>query len=248
MVEIEKDPMIGEVREILDKLDVEAIFFDLDDTLIYTGEIFTKYMDEYATVVGSRIGVDADEVLAALQTINDEEYKRMGVNPKRWEATVHRLADRLGHGEEIKGNLDILMKIYTEVPRMRKGVKPMLEILKATGRKLCLVTHANVEWTNFKLDILGLWNYFDTVVIVDENGHKKAIDWNRGAETLGVDTKKCIFVGDSLSGDIRSGYELGARTIWLPSPWSVYREGEVPENTIVIDEIFDTLAALGKLR
>ena len=123
----------------------------------------------------------------------------------------------------------------------------MLKVFRESRIKMVLVTHANVEWTNFKLDRSGLWEYFETVIIVDENGHKKSEDWKRGMDAVGVRPENCLVVGDSLGGDIRPGDELGARTVWLPSPWSVYRQGEVPERTVVIDEIFDLLTALGRL-
>jgi len=248
MIEMDRDPAFGEVKEKLKRLNIEAILFDLDDTLIYTSEIFILFMEKYSRVVGEKIGVGAMEMMLALQAINDEEYKTMGVNPKRWEAVVEKLVVKFSHGKkEILENLDILKTIYAVEPRMRTGVRTMLEILKESGIKLGLVTHANVEWTEFKLNRLGLWDYFDQVIIVDENGHKKADDWERGMERMEVEPEKCLVVGDSLGGDVRPGDELGARTIYLPSPWSVYRHGEVPGKTVVISEIFELLAALDRL-
>ena len=248
MIEMDRDPLFNEAKENLDRLGIEAILFDLDDTLIYTSEIFILYMQEYASAVAEKIGMEAGEVMEALRSINDEEFKRMGVNPKRWEVVVEKLAKRFGHGEkEVLEGLEVLMKIYSIEPRMRRGVGGMLKVFRESRIKMVLVTHANVEWTNFKLDRSGLWEYFETVIIVDENGHKKSEDWKRGIDAVGVRPENCLVVGDSLGGDIRPGDELGARTVWLPSPWSVYRQGEVPERTVVIDEIFDLLTALGRL-
>mgnify|MGYP001586072762 FL=1 len=248
MIEMDRDPIFFEVKEKLKGLEIEGILFDLDDTLIYTSEIFIMFMQNYASEVAGKIGVNAGEMMSALQEINDEEYKTMGVNPKRWAAVVDKLAKRFEHGEkEIVDNLNILMNIYSIEPRMRTGVNTMLKIIRASGIKMGLVTHANVEWTKFKLDKLSLWDFFDQVIIVDENGHKKADDWKKGMDLLEVSPEKCLVVGDSLGGDIRPGDELGARTVYLPSPWSVYRQGEVPERTVIINEIFELLAALDRL-
>jgi len=249
MKELLSDPIFSETKRKLDELGIEAVLFDLDDTLIYTSEMFIHYMEVYSALVAERIDVRPEEIMKALQGINDEEYKKMGVNPKRWEAVVEKLALQFGHGEkEILGNLDVLMKIYTMGPRLRKGVRGMLDVFRQSGVKMVLVTHANVQWTEFKLDFLSLWDDFDAVIIVDENGHKKSIDWKKGMDAVETEPKNCLVVGDSLGGDIRPGAELGARTIYLPSPWSVYREGDVPEGTEIIDEIFETLAALSRLR
>lgn len=248
MKELLQDPIYSKTKELLDKLGIEAVLFDLDDTLIYTSEIFTKYMMMYAQAVAELSGLDPEVVLRVLQKINDEEYKRMGVSPKRWAAVVERLAKEFSHGEaEILESLPILMKIYSVEPRMRNGSRMLLDVFKATGVKMVLVTHANVEWTYFKLEKLGLLDYFDVIVIADENGHKKTEDWKRGMDEAEVEPKKCLVVGDNLGGDIRSGDELGARTVWMPSPWSVYRQGEVPERTVTIEEIFELLTALEHL-
>jgi len=40
MIELDRDPIFDEVKEKLKKLNIEAVLFDLDDTLIYTSEIF----------------------------------------------------------------------------------------------------------------------------------------------------------------------------------------------------------------
>jgi len=248
MMEMDRDPIFGVVKEKLNKLDIEAVLFDLDDTLIYTSELFVMFMERYSMVVAKQIGVDVKEVMTALRKINDEEYKKAGVNPQRWAAVVDRLAGIFENGQkEIVENMDILMNIYAIEPRMRPGARSLLNILKHSGVKLGLVTHANVEWTKFKLDCLGLWNYFDQVVIVDENGHKKSEDWKRGMDGLEVDPKMCLVVGDSLGGDIRPGDELGASTVFLPSPWAEFRQGEIPHNTVVIKEIFGLVDALDKL-
>lgn len=248
MIELDRDPIFDEVKEKLKKLNIEAVLFDLDDTLIYTSEIFIRFMEEYSRVVAEKIGVEEEEVMNALKEINDEEYKKMGVNPKRWGAVVDRLAEKFEHGGKvILEELNILLNIYAIEPRLRVGVRTMLEILKESGIRLGLVTHANVKWTEFKLNNLCLWDYFDQIVIVDENGHKKADDWKKGMDGLGVEPEKCLVVGDSLGGDVRPADELGARTAYLPSPWSVYRQGEVPTRTVVINEIFELLAALDRL-
>ena len=114
---------------------------------------------------------------------------------------MDRLAEKFEHGGKvILEELNILLNIYAIEPRLRVGVRTMLEILKESGIRLGLVTHANVKWTEFKLNNLCLWDYFDQIVIVDENGHKKADDWKKGMDGLGVEPEKCLVVGDSLGG------------------------------------------------
>ncbi len=250
MKEILRDPIHQEVKEKLDRLGVKAVLFDLDDTLIYTQEIFNQYMEEYSAVVAEQVGRQFSEVMDHLKEINIEEYKKMGVNPARWAAVLERLAGHFpGYEQEVVGNLDILMKIYTKVPREREGARVVLGILKELGVKMILVTHANVDWTHFKLDSLGLWDYFDQVHVVNENGHKKKDDWNKAVDDIEELAENCLIVGDSLNGDVCPGDDLGARTMWIcGSTWDVFRQGKVPERTVPIEGVRDMFAALNELR
>lgn len=64
---------------------------------------------------------------------------------------------------------------------------------------------------------------------------------------LGVEGAHCLVVGDNLKGDIIPATLLGAKAIWMPSPWSVYREGEVPEGVVQMVELRDFYDAIQKL-
>lgn len=249
MIETGRDPIYLETSEKLKKLGVKAIFYDLDDTLIFTAEIFDRCLNEYSEKVADNTGISAEEVLKVITEIDNEEYKTLGVNPNRWHSVVSKAGDKYpGYKDAFVGNLDVLMKIYTEVPRMRPGVRVILQIIKGLGIKQGLVTHANVEWTHRKLNQLELWDFFDTVLIADENGHKGVGDWKKAMDSVEVSPDECLVLGDSLNGDIRPCDGLGARTMWIASPWSVYRAGVVPEKTIELGQISEMLAALDRLR
>lgn len=245
------DRIFLEDKERLARLGIKAVLFDLDDTLIFTSEIFAKYMNEYVTKVAAETGIDSKVINECLRRINDEEYKKMGVNPSRWGAVVIKMAEEFkGNEAPIINNLDILMKIYTEEPRIRPGAKDILERLRRSGIKIGLVTHANVDWTWRKLESVGMIDCFDTIHIADENSHKGVDDWKSTMLDLEVTPNECLIVGDSLGGDIIPTAQIGTRTMWLHkgSTWSMYRTGEIPESTLMIDEISELLSALDQLR
>jgi len=249
MIRTESDPVACSTGEKLRRLGIDGVLYDLDDTLIYTSEIFRGFMDRYVEAVAVETGIPRSVLSEALSRINDDEYKRMGVNPKRWGEVVKRLAESLGDNSGVlENNVDILLGIYRAEPRVRPGVKAILREMKGCGVKQGLVTHANEEWTHWKMDVVGLWDYFSIVLIADENGHKCAEHWRRGMEMLELPPERCLVVGDSLSGDIIPAAGLGARTVWMPSPWSVYRAGVVPEQTVQIEEFNQFLEVLDRLR
>lgn len=246
-----EDVFFEELREKLKHLGIKAILFDLDDTLIYTQELFIKYMNLFVEKVSEDTGISVSIVRADLEKLNNESYKKMGVNPDKWINVVERMsAEGNGYGDSPINNLDILGNIYTDPPRLKSGVKAILDILKGVGIKTALVTHANTEWTRRKLQSTGLGEFFETIKIVDENGHKGIDDWIEVAQELEVFPHECLVLGDSLSGDIIPGSKMGARTMWLHtgSQWSVYRTGNVPEDTVFLDEPNQLLSALERLR
>ena len=241
----EKTTAVPRTKETLRKLGVEGVLYDLDDTLIYTSEIFRRKMEEYTDEVSRMTGIDREVFYRTLAEINDEEYKIMGVNPQRWGVVAEKLAEMYQDGSGvITGRVDILMGIYRTIPRMRPGVVATMTTVKEAGIKQGLVTHANVEWTAWKMDMLGLWRWFDAILVADENGHKREEHWSRAMEMLETDPSKCLVVGDSLKGDIVPAASLGARTVWMPSPWSVYREEIVPEGTVQMGEFSEFLEVL----
>jgi len=246
---IERNPIFKETGENLKELGIEAIFYDLDDTLIFTGEIFDNCVGEYGKKISEETGLSEEMILNTITQIDKEEYITISVNPKRWSSVVIKMSEVFpDYKESIFRNADLLMKIYTTTPRMRPGASTILKTVSNFGVKQGLVTHANVEWTYRKLEVLGLWNYFDTIFIADENGHKGASDWKKAMDSIEVEPNKCLVIGDSLSGDIQPCDDLGARTMWISSPWSVYRTGIVPEKTIKLEQISEMLTALDRLR
>jgi len=244
MKEIRFDPIVEQTKEKLRTMGVEGLLLDLDDTLIYTGEIFTGCMAEYVDVVCAETGIDRVSFGEDLRNYNDSEYRRFGVSPDRWNVVIELLAQKYEPaGESIRDRLSILKKIYTTVPRLRPGARETLEIVSCLNIRLALVTHASVEWTNWKMEATGLLNYFDAIVIADVMDSKKADHWKKAAELIGIDPVRCLAVGDNLKGDVINAASLGMKTALLNSPWGVYREGVVPEGTIRLNELFDLLTS-----
>ncbi len=247
MIEFEKDPIQNQTAEKLRALNIKAVIFDLDDTLIYTSELFTRFKAEYVEVVSAATSIAPSVLHKRLQELNDEEYLKTGVAPKRWHTVIDRLSMEHNDGGVIKANIDILMKIYNTEPRVRAGAKAILKGLRDSGFKIGMVTHAETDWTERKLTQTGLVDYFDAIEVVDPNGFKTIEHWQKGMDLLSVDSKHCLVIGDNLKGDIIPSVTLGARAIWMPSPWSIYREGVIPEGIVQINELHEFWNAVQKL-
>lgn len=246
---IEFDPTIFLTNEKLDQLGIKAGLFDLDDALIYTSEIFRRCMAEYADMVATLSGVDLNLFAERLAMINDEEYVKGKVNPRRWDKVLDRLVGEFPEAVEvIWGGRPILFKIYSTVPRLRAGAKSILGGLQSGGKKIGIVTHSSEEWADWKLKMTGIIEYVDAVVVADMDGNKTSEHWGRCAEMLGMTGRECFVFGDNLKGDTIAGMAIGARGMWMPSPWSVYREGVVPEGVVQIGELDEFWEGISRLK
>jgi len=245
---IELDPTIVQTNEKLRQLGVKAGLFDLDDALIYTSEIFRFFMAEYADVVAASSGIDRDYFATRLAVINDEECVTGKVNPNRWNKVAARLAGEFPvAADSIDSHLPILFKIYSTVPRLRSGAVSILSGLRAGGIKIGIVTHSNEDWAFWKLKMTGIIEHQDVVVVAGQDDDKTSEHWRRCAELLGVPGSKCLIFGDNLKGDIISGMSIGARGMWMPSPWLAYREGEVPAGVVQIEQLEDFWDGVSRL-
>ena len=122
-----------------------------------------------------------------------------------------------------------------------------LETFSKSTVRLGLVTHANQEWTNFKLNGLNLRRFFEQVHIVHEDNHKTPEEWRAAIDHFGVEPYKAMVVGDNVKGDIQAAREIGVeKLVWIDHGrgWSLYRLGDVPEGTITVNGVNELIDAL----
>jgi len=244
MSKIERDPYIHVGAEKLRRLGVKALLFDLDDTLIDTDYMFMKHMTAFADDVAHGLGLDPYDVFKRLREINNEEY---GIKPQKWLVVLDRLGKELGNPELVMSGYFHIEKIYFEEPHLLPGVGQILSGLREEGFLLGEVTHGETDWSIRKNEQTGLINYMDAIVTASVNGPKSKEHWLQGMEMLSVSPDECVITGDSIKGDIIPAIELGARAVSIPSPWSVYRQGEIPQGAVTIDRIADFWDAVADL-
>ncbi len=233
--------------ERLNQWGIEVVEFDFDDTLVRTEAVFTTQMRGFvAQTMGRLGGRDMSEVWDRLEQVNNQAFRELSVNPKRWETVVARMEEAFPEGSGVfAAALPNLMDIYKILPQLHDGAIETIEAFRMAGVKVGMVTHANEEWTKFKLDGLGLREYFERIYIVDENKHKGPEDWAQAIEEFGATPDQVMVIGDSLPGDIRASANIGVRhRVWVPSKWVMYNSGEIPEGTIRVDNIGQVVNAL----
>ncbi len=231
------------LRHWLEEKNISGILFDLDDTLIKTTEIFKSAVQKVIALYAQALPhLDSTTVAETFSRIDMKNHLIYAVNPNRWEPILSDFeAEVKLQRSKVTEALKILAKIYTQHPEYEAGVQEVLQILKKWGLLMGLVTHANVEWTAFKLASLGLDSFFDHVEIVDENQiHKASTDWQAAAQQIQVAPANLFAIGDNVKGDVQAAYEAGIGTVgWVDKKhgWQLYRQGELPSGIVVVENI-----------
>lgn len=241
-------------RHWLKQKDIKGILFDFDDTLIKTTEIFK---DAVARVVGLYVqalpSLDFDDAKEIFSQIDIRNHLIYAVNPNRWNPIIAEFEQEIQiQKSRAQEALNILAEIYTHNPEFEEGAEEILEVLKEWGIVLGLVTHANVEWTLFKLASLGLDNFFDHVEIVDEDKvHKGEEDWKRAGqqifahgEEILIPRRNLLAVGDNVKGDVQAAATAGfGEVAWInkKNGWSLYRQGDLPAGIVVVKNVGELL-------
>ncbi len=240
------------VRMWSEKFGIEAMLFDLDDTLVKVRNLFFRRMDEAVDFICSNCPeIDKDFLKKRQRDVNTEGYLIHAVNPRRWDYVYKRLAQEFpGVEQKIWDRaLEITYEIYRDVQEVFEGAHEVLSSLREAGVKLILVTHASEEWTEFKLRSTNLRGYFDRIVCISPDSFKTSEAWVKAAAFANVNIEKTAVVGDNLSGDIISARQAGVTHLfWIDSGdgWVHYRKGVPPEGTRIIREVKELLVCIGE--
>lgn len=228
---------------------IEVVLFDLDDTLIDTNAVFLKRVDYVLDHLSSKLSLDHKKLSARFEEELVKAHHKVAVNPnKLWIRVLTRCSATFDLDEDIINEaVEMLLGIYTIVPEILPGVISSLEAITRSKKFLGLVTHANREWTDFKLRSLDLENYFEHVELFDINIHKNTEAWKSAIKAFNVQPQNALVIGDSVKGDIQAAHEAGVRNlVWVnrDGAWDVYKEGELPEGAVEIRGIHELLEKL----
>lgn len=97
------------------------------------------------------------------------------------------------------------------------GTIPMLKKLKEQGFKVALITNGHHELQYRKIDMLGLRDVFDEIIVsgdvkIDKPDKKIFLLM---AQRLGIEAEQMIYVGDHPVNDIKGAASAGCKTIWM---------------------------------
>lgn len=190
---------ILECEKYLD--DVDAVVFDLDDTLypekgyIRSGYAFVAKSFPHIMNMEDRLWRAFEEKKPAIDFVFNEEG--MGEVERRRAVEIYR-----NHSPRIE---------------LYPGIEKLLQRLSGTKR-LGLITDGRPEGQRAKIDALNISGYFERIIVTDELGGTRFRKPDKTSfvlmqMTLGVPFCRIVYIGDNPKKDFEAPEQLGMKAI-----------------------------------
>lgn len=208
------DPAIEPLAEL------EAVVFDLDDTLYLETDYVRSGFRAVAAVLADK-GGDAEPIRELL-------WRAFEQGPR--ERVFNSVLKELGRSED-GALIEGLVKCYREHRPVLQLEEPMRELL---GRlrglyRLGLLTDGFLPAQRYKVEALELADAFDCIIYTEQLGRafwKPAVaGFELMSEKLGCKGSGCVYVADNVKKDFIGPHRLGWRTIRLVRPGQVHNDG-----------------------
>ncbi len=194
---------------------IQAILFDLDDTLYVEAEFFRSGFSDVARLLGER-GVAAPGIAAMLEEIRWNEGR---------DGVFDKAAARLGFPATWIPELVTAFRAH--VPAISPAPEVLEILVRLRGRyKLGCITDGPAAVQRRKIEALGIEPYLDAIVVADDHGrdHWKpsAVPFHACCERLGVSASQAIYIGDYPERDVRGARNAGMRCVRIRRPGGFY--------------------------
>jgi putative hydrolase of the HAD superfamily len=206
----------------------KAVLTDYIGTLVnaryYSIDASRKKLHEALTEAGFEIGM-AEFLEAYIEA--HEKYRVVRYEQLRevtnavWvcEALNSLGCNASADDSRIKTALNVFFQDYVDSLGLRLYAKKLIKRIKENC-KLGLVsnfTYAPVIYASLRK--LGINQFFDAVLVSDENGWRKPHKriFLEALRKLQVTAEEAVFIGDSPLEDIKGAKEIGMKTVFVPS-------------------------------
>lgn len=200
-------------------MNITAISFDVDQTLIDTDRVIMRSMESVRDELIRRVPGERTLSLTVeeIWSIRDREEKDFVGNVRDFDEirrrSFHRMLDHVGYtGPDLSVRLNevYLEHRYNDIEPY-EDVVPMLDAL-APRFKLGLLSNGN----NYP-EFFGLADRFDFAVYAQDIGIEKPDPrtFQIAVERAGCSLDQLLHVGDSLETDVEGAQAVGVRAAWL---------------------------------
>jgi putative hydrolase of the HAD superfamily len=223
---------------------IEAVLFDWGGTLTSFHSI--DLLDAWRVVAEVLAPERVDELAAALLEAEHEVWARTSTTMRsaRTSEVLRAASDAVGLPvDEVLHELAVSSYLdhWAPTTRPRPDAVPTLRAISARGLSIGLLS--NSHWPRHQHESWlardGLLDLIDERVYTSDLEHVKPHPAAFAAlvDALGVDPRRCVFVGDRLMDDVHGAKNVGMRAVWL-------RNAAVPRYDVEPDAVIDELIEL----
>ena len=212
---------------------IRAVLFDLDGTLYDRDAAIRRMAEEQFEAFRDELHISKQTFVDRLIDLDDHGHNRA-------PNLHHALAESLGFNAHIADRLeDYFRSRYPDQCRISKDALVTLTSLRASGRKLGLITNGPTRWQSRKIECMGIASLFDAILISEAEGIQKPDPriFHRGIERCGTLASESIFVGDHPAIDIEGAKQAGLIPVWKAVPY-----WQVSADVFMIHELTELLA------
>lgn len=221
----------------------ENYVFDLYGTLvdIHTDEDDEKLWEALAEFYGKQDANYTAEEIHADYIANVE--KLLAVTEEiRIEEVFRQLYDAKGVTADdrlISETCRFFRDTSTGYIKLYPWSLPILKGIKEAGKGIYLLSNAQRGFTEHELEILGIKEYFDVIMISSDCGVKKPnqIFFETLMERCNLNAKECLFVGNDEICDIFGAKKVGMDTFYIHSNCSPEYTGKGNATYTVMDAL-----------
>ena len=191
---------------------------------IYTPNELRKEYVELCKAEGEKIK-DVEWAEIQLEYVFLELFKRKNVDASM-ELAIHA-------GQMFRILSTKYLKLYD-------GVIEFLELLKAKNKKIYLLSNAQRIFTEPEMKRLGIYDYFDGIIISSDEKCKKpdSAFYSIVLDRYGLDKSESIMIGNDCITDIKGAYEAGLESLYIHSNISPEVKGELLSTYSIMDGDF----------
>jgi putative hydrolase of the HAD superfamily len=194
----------------------QLIIFDLDDTLLDTSNVYWSTRKIFADKTSKELGIQEKDLVEEFERIDGCQMDKLNFSPYRYTysmiLTYKFICQQINHSISSKVLKQIRSygrRILRDIPNVIEDANNLLEWV-AQRYYLGLLTRGDESFQNKKLQVTGLYKYFQFIQIVP---YKNAKILEEFIQSTGFKHENIWTVGDSIKSDINPGIKVGIKCI-----------------------------------
>lgn len=234
---------------------IEAVLFDLDDTLLDAASFLRSIVLTCERIAERAPHLDAKHLQEANAAAFQEYWPQIArawthgivsgreVTTETWRRTLQ--ACGCADEELVLFARETHDRLAMESYRLYDDARGVLSTLQQANIRLGLVTNGAPDTQRSKLQALGIEPYFDAIVVSGELGMAKPDPrvFEAALEQLDVEAGTACHVGDNLHTDVAGANAAGLLSVWL-NRYGARRKTSEPEPWAEITTLSDLRAVL----